>query len=660
MRIFKKTFVLAVIIFFPLSTLYSQTPSYYHYTSSDGLASSTVFYALQDKDGFMWFGTLNGLSRFDGKQFTTFRVRDGLNSNVITHLLEGDEGELYITNFEKGINVLKNGRIENYFSEINGKGFSISYAIKFQKKIYAYQSLADLIVLNQRTDAGPAPYRIYTAPVKLIRLAKLSDNRLVALTTTGLYVINQDSLIKMNIKGFENTPVYSLTADSDGSYLVGTKGMISRIKNNSVIKRYKLYDDNEVNQIYKDRNNNIWFAKKNKGAFLIPAGSDEIINIGNKMGLENTQVDNYLEDMNGNIWISTFGKGVYCLNNLYLRNYNEKDGLDNNDVHSILKEKSGKLIIGTFNGINILENGEFYHLKDSSGKALTGDVSGIKNFDDTIYVSWSNLPRGLRNVSYKGLVFSLLTNRSFYKTSDGLYLSGSWSNTIIIYKSLERGSQFLPLTIFGDSTYSNRVYEIIEDSKKNIWVGTGLGLSRISFLPGKTGRDAWQKSFFRNNPVLSSRINSIYQDAQNNIWFAAVKGIARYNLETHSMVSYTTLLGYDVSNSTSIVSDNNNRLWIGTMSGLYLYDGTSIKYLNSQTGLPSDEVLSLSYDNDKNLLYVGTSNGLSFLYVNSFDSYSPPSHNVKIISIKAGDSTRSEDTRLNSSHTDISRMPSSA
>ena len=112
MRIFKKTFVFAVIIFFPLSTLYSQTPSYYHYTSSDGLASSTVFYALQDKDGFMWFGTLNGLSRFDGKQFTTFRVRDGLNSNVITHLLEGDEGELYIANFEKGINVLKNGRIE--------------------------------------------------------------------------------------------------------------------------------------------------------------------------------------------------------------------------------------------------------------------------------------------------------------------------------------------------------------------------------------------------------------------------------------------------------------------------------------------------------------------------------------------------------------------
>ena len=117
---FKKILILTVISFLQYVQLYSQTPSYYHYTSSDGLASSTVFNIIQDRNGFIWFATLNGMSKFDGKRFTTFRTIDGLNSNSIISLVEGKNGELYIGNYEKGINVLRNDRIENYCSEIDG------------------------------------------------------------------------------------------------------------------------------------------------------------------------------------------------------------------------------------------------------------------------------------------------------------------------------------------------------------------------------------------------------------------------------------------------------------------------------------------------------------------------------------------------------------
>ena len=620
-----------------VSLLHSQTPPYYHYTTSDGLGSSTVYYAMQDRDGFIWFGTLNGLSRFDGKRFTTYRTKDGLNSNVITSVVEGDEGELYAANFEKGINILEDGKIEDYCSEVNGKSFSMSYLMKYQKKLYAYHGLVALISFSQKTDGGPAPHNIPTYPSQLYRLAQLSDNNLVASTTRGLYAIKNDSLVKMSISGLKDTSVFSLTPGSDGSFFVGTRGMIYQIKKNSVIRRFRLHNDGEVNQLYTDRNDNIWFAVRSKGAFLIPAGSDEIINIGRKMGLEKTQVNNYLEDREGNIWINTFGKGVYCLNNLYLTNYSEKDGLGNNDVHSIVKVRSGRLVIGTFNGIDILENGVFDHLKDNSGKPFNGDVSSIKEFGDTLYVSWGALG-GSRYVPHKGLRFFLLFARSFHKTSDGLYLNGSWFNTINVQRSPERARGYFPLPIFGDSARTNRLYDIVEDSRKNIWVGTGLGLSRLSFLPGKSGRDAWQKSFFPDDPVLNSRINSIYADRKNNVWFAGVKGIARYNLENDSVTSYNSISGFDVSSATSIVSDNKNRLWIGTMSGLYLYDGNFIEHLNSQTGLPSDEVLSLYYDNDRNVLYVGTSNGFSSLDIGLFEGYKPSPLSVKIISIKAGDS----------------------
>src|SRR5665647_390152 len=119
----------ASICLLKFAQLYSQTPSYYHYTSSDGLASSTVYQIIQDRNGFIWFATINGISRFDGKRFKTFRTNDGLNSNSITSLAEGENGEIYIGNYEKGVNILRNDRIENFCSEIRGKGFATSYLL---------------------------------------------------------------------------------------------------------------------------------------------------------------------------------------------------------------------------------------------------------------------------------------------------------------------------------------------------------------------------------------------------------------------------------------------------------------------------------------------------------------------------------------------------
>lgn len=643
----KKILILIVISFLQVAQLYSQTPSYYHYTSSDGLASSTVFNIIQDRNGFIWFATLNGISKFDGKRFTSFRTNDGLNSNSIISLVEGKNGELYIGNYEKGINVLRNGRIENYCSEIDGKSFAISYLLlipsgNYQKKLYAYRSWGGINVINEKIPSGFSNYIINTYPAQITKLEKLSNYEVIALTTTGLFNFKNNKLTKLRITGLPDTAVYSLSEGDDGSYFIGTKGIIYQIKNNTVIKRYKidLYaGNNDVVSILRDKNDNIWFSIMNRGFYLIPNGSDKIIDIGSKMDLQNTLVNNYLEDNEGNIWVSTFGKGVYCINNLYLRSYNENDGLSNNNVYSIAKERSGKLLIGTFNGINILENERFDHIKSNWVKTLTEYIYHIKDINNDFYVCSSIGGNEIINISYKGIKFYMLSRPSFCKISNGLYLFGTGWNSIIVqnefkYKKSE-SSQFY---IFGDSANTNRVNEIFEDTEKNVWIGTGLGLCKVSNPPDKSGKTGWKKSFFPTNPILNSRINSITQDNENNVWFAGEKGIARYNLKNDSVTNYTNIMGHDLSSSTSIVSDNKKRIWIGNMKGLYLLDGKSIKHLNRQTGLPSDEVYSLFYDKEKNFLYIGTSNGISFLDINLFDNYVPPSLDVKIISIKAGDS----------------------
>ncbi len=644
----KKLFLLYVLIsVFWVYPIFPQTPSFYHYTTTDGLASSTVFKIMQDRNGFIWIGTLNGLSRFDGKLFTTFTTSQGLNSNSITDLVEGDNGELYIGNYEKGLNVLKNDKIENYCSEINGKSFATSYLLsvpsgKYENKIYAYRSMGGINVIDEKKPFGQSNYVIGTSNSYIYKLEELSSGSIIALTTTGLYNFNNGSLSQLHIKGFPDSFVYCYAEGIRGSYYIGTNGVIYLIKNNTVIKSYKtdMYTGkNDVVSILRDRNNNIWFSIMNRGFFLIPNGSDKIIDIGKKLGLQNTLVNDYLEDNEGNIWISTFGKGVYCLNNLYLRSYNENDGLSNNNIYSIVKEESGRIIIGTFNGINIWENGKSIQLKNSSINSLSDYVYSIKIINSMIYVCASIGGHNIIINNYKSLMFTMFNQPSFCMTSDGLYLFGTWVNSILIQRELKiRIGSSEQYCVFGDSAKNNRINEIFEDTHKNIWIGSNLGLCKLSNLSAKPGKTDWKKFFFTGDPVLSSRIAAITQDSENNIWFAGEKGIGKFSFNNDAVISFTNILEYDLSSSTSIAFDSKKRIWVGTMRGLFLIDGKSIKLLNKQTGLPSDEVYSLYFDKEKNYLYVGTSNGISFLDINLFDKYIPTSPVLKIISIKAGDS----------------------
>ncbi|MCK9280242.1 MAG: histidine kinase [Melioribacteraceae bacterium] len=627
--------LLVVINLLLYSNLYSQTPPYYHYDSADGLASSTVYQIIHDRNGFIWIATANGLSKFDGKNFTTFRTKDGLNSNSIISMAEGKKGELFLGNYTKGINLLRNGKIEKYYSEINGNSFSISYLLLVnpnnkEQEIYAYTSYGAVSSFSEKD--GKIESSIYhpLSPIFINKL-ELLDNNIIALTTNGLSNFTNNKLTRLEIEGLPALPVYCLAKYKDGSYLIGTKRMIFGIKENKVIKSYKidLAGNNEVTAMLIDSKNNIWFSIMNKGFFMIPNASEKPIDIGSKMDLQNTLVNSYLEDNEGNIWISTYGKGVYCLNNLYIKNYNEKDGLSSNSIQSIIKDKSGKLFLGTFNGINVLDNGIFTKIKVHSKEYLTEYIYGIKNINGEYYFSASIGGENKLNLEYKGIQLHISNYPSLCKTGSGLFLIGTNLNTILAKKKFNNYKDGIAYhRIFGDSSYLNTINEIFEDSQKNIWVGTNYGLCRLN--------DFSEKTFYPNDPVLNSKIVSIMQDSENNIWFAGEKGIAKYNLKNDSITNYENILGHDLASSTSIVSGRKGRIWIGNMNGLYLYNGNSIKYLNRQSGLPSNEVLSLFYDNKEEVLYAGTSNGISVLDIRSFDNYSISLPNVKITSIKGG------------------------
>ncbi|HMR41359.1 MAG TPA: two-component regulator propeller domain-containing protein, partial [Ignavibacteria bacterium] len=611
------------------SSISQNFPSY-HYSSSEGLASSTVYEMIQDKNGFIWFATANGVSKFDGHKFMNYSTSDGLNSNSIINLTESADGEIYFANYEKGYNVFKAGKMENYSAQ-SEKNKAIKGMFVQKDTLYSYtvENITRVGSLNTLNI-----YNVNPSDPFSINMILKTDNGTITATSNGLYRFVNDELFKMSIKGIEDQEIYSLYGSNDNEIIAGAGGKIFEIRNNEVARiiNVDLFRNNNIIKLCKDTNGNIWFSIMNKGFFFIEAGTDKITDIGRKMGLDKTLVNNFMEDNEGNMWVSTFGDGVFCLNNLFITNYSQKDGLSNNKILAIEKDKSGRIFIGTLDGLNVLESDSINIINVNVNTIVDYMyINGIENINDLIYISGTFKTYGnISKQTYKDDKLYLFTSSAFCFTPGNEFITGGWGNEIY-------DQPFPPLNVvYGDTTYLfgdtrslNKVYCIFADSRKNLWVSTAAGLCKIS---------SGSKTYFSSSEVLRSTVKSIVQDKKDRIWFAGDKGIASYGLNDSLISYYSGTKNFSESNILSV--DNYNRVWIGTMSGLMIYDleNNSVKILNSETGLPSQEILSLYYDSTRNFMWIGTAKGLSSLNVSEFDNNQLPPIKVNLRSVRADDS----------------------
>lgn len=361
MKMFNIKFALLIGIFCSIycsTVLVSQTPSYYHYTSFEGLASSSVYDLIQDRNGYIWFETANGVSKFDGHRFINYTTSDGLNSSNITNLIEGSSGEIFFGNHDKGFNVYAGGKILNYSNQTE-QNLLFRGMIMDGAQLYSYYVTNISIVNSENTMnlfKGHLPDTI-----GIYMMIKLSANNLLAATTRGLYKFENRELKKININGLDKQEIYWLSGDKENNIFLGANGKIYEIKNNTVVRAIvvNLFKNNKVIRLLRDTKGNVWFSIMNRGFYYIEAGTSRITNTGKKMGLENAAVNNFFEDNEGNIWVSTYGDGVFCLNNLYLNSYSEKDGLSNDKVLAIEKDHSGRMLVGTLDGLNVLDSDRF-------------------------------------------------------------------------------------------------------------------------------------------------------------------------------------------------------------------------------------------------------------------------------------------------------------
>jgi ligand-binding sensor domain-containing protein/signal transduction histidine kinase/DNA-binding response OmpR family regulator len=655
--------IISVIVF--LSTLTANGRFYYfrHYRNDNGLSNNTVMDCIQDRRGFIWFGTKEGLTRFDGFQFKIFlhnpSVTNSLADNFISSLCEDRDGWIWIgtaagvcyynpdRDFFGTINS-GNVKIENLILDIKADNNN-SVWIATLNGSYKYNKE------NDKLDFYPASK--YFSPLS-IDLTKAGDIWFSA--TDGMiykYDARTDNFISYRILTSEEVkssvrPVniidagdYGLIVSTDMSGLKRFEPNTGKITpmfeknivwNNVLIRTSYLYNDGEI---WVGSESGIYICNFKTGYFknLQMVRTDPY-------SISNNAIRTITKDREGGVWIGTFYGGVNYLpqdNKPFEKFYPTglPGALNGNVVREIRADSYGNIWMGTEDaGLIKLDQktGTFINYSDGYGQVkidsrniqgvlVDDDDLWIGTFDKGIYIL--NIP-GDKIISHFDLSNEnngLNTNSfiTFLKTTDGNIYAGT---VIGLYRYDRRSSSFNFLDDVASGTFIHSLYE---DDAGNIWIGTyGRGLYRYDRSSGNCEKVLSVNGDYEN--LKNERITCITEDNNQRIWFTTEgNGFSYFDRRTGKINRYIPGKDVEFAVYCAMLQDGNGNMWITSTRGLLRLDPSNGKYITytRDDGLLDNNFSYNSAYQDKNgKMYFGTTSGLVSFYPADIKEniYNPP------------------------------------
>lgn len=579
-----------------------------NYSVSNGLSSNTVWTIAQDNKGFMWFGTKNGLNRFDGYTFKTYQNNKqdslSLGNNFIHAICRIDEKTFWIGT-EEGISELDLEtetfrRVRELGSDVifdiisdshgtiwvatRGNGlFSYNKATKKFRKFMSRKGDENSLSINH-----------------IRRLAEDGNGHIwIGTFGEGIDVLDPVTMKFRHYRAWR-TPgslsenqVLTLYRDLQGNMWVGTLsgGLNFWNKNTGQFTTYKKggpasINDDIVRSIYQPSPGKLYVGTE-KGLSIMDVEKGTFTSYTNKSNDPYTIGDNAVyyicPDREGGIWIGTFFGGVSYFTGkgsgfeLYYAN-GESNSLSGNAVSSFLEDKPGYFWIGTENaGLNYFDaqNKTFRHFPFLASQ---------------------------QNLSYHNI-------HSLFRDSKGNIWIGTFTGGLNVYNpTTGRVKKYEHNPADTTSLSNSSIYTIYEDKQGNIWVGTVKGLN--VYDP--------QKDAFRRIHDMQLQFNciyAVYEDDNNNIWIATYdNGLIGKNRKTNQWVQFTATGKPNSISSNKIISvldDHAGNLWIGTDGGglnCFNIKSRSFKTYNKEQGI-STNIYGILQDNNGEL-WLSTNEGL--------------------------------------------------
>jgi signal transduction histidine kinase/ligand-binding sensor domain-containing protein/ActR/RegA family two-component response regulator len=585
-------------------------------TTEDGLSQRWVRCIYQDDNGYMWFGTADGLNRYDGYEFKIYRPEPNnkysLGNGIINSISWKSDNEMWICTDEG---------------------------------LYAYKQHLD-------------EFHLFMPAGRSGMQCVLEDNQqnLWIGTYNGLYkyMPSDSSMVSFyynenDIRSLSNNRIRCIFEDSRKNLWIGTENGLNLYRSNSnSFIRFRKSEvpgsiiGNNIWSIIEDDKGRLWIGVAQAGLDIFiydnDPGQGRFINI--MKGSPNC----LLYDTHDALWVGMGGgealtiiqpDGLDNIDNYksyhYKHSESATESLSDNSVYSIYEDRFGDIWIGTYGGgINYYSRAakKFYNIKVTSDQA-TSISSNLVNaiYEEDKYL-WIGTEMGLDRYDKKtGLVKHFYYNPDdpssiganaiycIYKDSRGNLWVGSWNGGLSLYNyGTENFTNFKPANRTGAISNAN-VFAICEDRRGNLWIGTiGGGLNRYDYTTGKF--TSYMPDAKEPGSLYNSSVNDIFESSSGRLYISVYNALDLYDYDTDRFKHY--IHNEEDSNSLSkgtvlsIFEDSNRNLWVGLTMGLNLLDEEKevFKHYTTSDGLPNNTIKAVLEDNNGSL-WLSTNKGIA-------------------------------------------------
>lgn len=582
-------------------------------SKKEGLSQSSVLAITQDNSGFLWFGTKNGLNKYDGYQFITYHHNLSANS-----LVSNDIRALY---FDKKMNTLWVG--------------TTAGLCRFRPEY------GDFVNYEKLTDVHKNNSVIHT-------FFRDSKDRLWIGTSNGLYLHKAETDSFIRFAAEKNIPhtlsdneIKVIHEDKKSILWFGSISGLDTLENNNKdifkfgrIPQTERFPDHHIKALLEDKAGNFWIGTQQKGLFFWNRQTNEIKSYEAGLNKTNTVSNNNIRKMiwgkDGKIWIGTFkGLNRFSPNQqkfeYFFHNPSIPTSLSHSSVRSLFIDESNSLWVGTyFGGISFLnkKNNRFINFKqhqnnisnnivscfaeDALGNWWVGTEGGGLNYYDRTttkiktYIHESNNPNSIASNNIKHL---LLDNNQLW--------IGTYEGGLNVMDLRTKQIQRFP---FDDnnsfSTSNNNVYSLYKQDNL-LWVAThGGGLDILDLHQKKTYN--YTHSSSDNNTISSDITRTLLVTRNGEKWIGTENGLNKMIVDNQGLPK--AFKRYLLKKNIYIImEDIAENIWVGTYSnGLYKLPKGSNRFenINRKNGLPGNSIFGILEDENHNL-WISTNNGIS-------------------------------------------------
>jgi signal transduction histidine kinase/ligand-binding sensor domain-containing protein len=611
MPLFYRMKLLFILFFNVLFTcvLHSQE-NILHFTTVNGLPHDITYGIFQDKDGFIWIGTDDGLVKYDGQEFKLFSTDEGLRSNFVIAINQARNGDILVGTWGGGLHVIRDDKIiptpipEDESEKINNlQVWNDDVIVKNPKGNFLYEKTANGYIkkklsfnnnsinndpINQKkktsyylTILNNIPY--FINDIKPFYISGIEEK-------PGIFQFKNKKVQSLHPYFLKKT-VNSISTIGENKFVVTVYDSLYFLHNNIIEKKVGLNIKPENQFVCKvkpyNANEYIILVSDTKGykkAYMYDKSFTKKTDLSHLLNIKST-VSDFIIDYEKNIWITTNGGGVYC--------YNKNATKFKNIAGSQLPEtlildidelnKTNYFLTPNYLIINNKEN-SFRKIKiNGVGKKL----SIIEN--DSLIINSLQLKNGIKKDKIKeinGYNLIYLKDQKKILINDNInieYLNKKISNYKgIVYDAL----------IYNDT----------------LWFATNIG---TSYYEAKEDRII--KKWINGKKLLSDHVRKLtfYND---KLWIATNKGLNI--IQKNSIESFTQKNGLISNQINCMIVDHKGKLWLGTNKGISIFDGKNFINITTSKGLLSSFINTL-FENSKNEVLVGSDKGITIINNNT-------------------------------------------